>query len=278
MFFELIPRALYPLTKFMFLPLILQTKFSFRRANSIVGHTEEFVDWGLQYAGRRRTPFDKSFPMAYPEYSPNSTSLENFYNFWKKYDLAPGSDRIIISFVGTFGRAFDIETILKSASELKNIYPKLVFVLCGLGDRQSYYKNKAINMSNVIMPGFVNKNDLIALLKITSLGLAPYKNSVGFLYNIPNKPYEYMSESVPIATCLNGSLSKLILKYNCGQTYKEGDSSSLNRLIGKLVSEPKYFAELGKNGRIAYEIFFKSSTVYKAFANHIESIVTRFNT
>lgn len=244
-------------------------------ATAITGITEEFVDWGVRHAGRTRDQHDRCFPHGYSEekIGPEATAeatrkLENL-----AIPRKPGG--FIVCFFGNFGRQFELETVIAAAQKLKRGDREIQFVLCGNGDRYGYYRELAKDCDNIIFPGRVNAAGIYALMKISSVGLAPYHSNRGFVMNLPNKPIEYMSVGLPIVSSLKGVLKDLLTQHECGITYENQDTEGLIRTLCELYDHPDRLAELSIN---AYNLFiqnYTSSRVYGDMCNYLEAIASK---
>jgi glycosyltransferase involved in cell wall biosynthesis len=77
----------------------------------------------------------------------------------------------------------------------------------------------------------------------------PTKNK----YASPNKLFEAMMCGKPILVSDNSSMGRIVRHNNCGLVVPYGDVGAMKEAIVKLINNPDLRAELGKNGRNAYE-------------------------
>jgi glycosyltransferase involved in cell wall biosynthesis len=77
----------------------------------------------------------------------------------------------------------------------------------------------------------------------------PTKNK----YASPNKLFEAMMCGKPILVSDNSSMASIVRHNNCGLVVPYGDRGAIKEAIVKLITDPGLRAELGKNGRRAYE-------------------------
>jgi len=77
----------------------------------------------------------------------------------------------------------------------------------------------------------------------------PTKNK----YASPNKLFEAMMCGKPILVSDNSSMASIVRHNNCGLVVPYGDRGAIKEAIVKLITDPGLRAELGKNGRKAYE-------------------------
>ncbi|MFH0960560.1 MAG: glycosyltransferase family 4 protein [Pseudomonadota bacterium] len=205
-FLEAVPGWARPAGRVILSPMFRNLKKACENATAIFGITDEFLEWGLKYAGRKRNSFDAVFYHGYSPVKPNKSEIDAAESFWKKHGIWQENGRFIACFFGYFGRQFEIETVLEAARKLEDSKANIQFVLCGDGDKFEHYKLMAKDLNNVVLPGFVGHPEIWTLMRMASVGLAPYKSTTNFTGNIPNKVGEYLSAGLPIISSLQGAL------------------------------------------------------------------------
>ena len=105
-----------------------------------------------------------------------------------------------------------------------------------MGDDYADFKKKYTS-KNLFFFGQLNGNEISDLMKISSIGIAPYKNLDNFNKNIPNKYYEYASGSLYILSRIEGDSLSFIMNNNLGELYKNE-----NELIDKIIEIEKKFS------------------------------------
>jgi hypothetical protein len=167
-----------------------------RSATSITAVSETYLQWALRYAHRQEQPTDGVFPLGYPwpplaaevDIQSMAARLRSDYNI--------RSDALIATFIGQFGASYDLETVIIAARALKVESNSLVqWVLAGDGDKGTRLRKMAHNLPNVIFTGWLDQISTLALLRLSSVGLAAYTNHA--LQSLPYKPFEYMSAGLP---------------------------------------------------------------------------------
>lgn len=229
----------------------------------ITGVTSKFMEYGLEIGKRNKNSSDRVFHTAYP--SNHLLEAKNsFENHWDKYNLK--KDDFIVTFVGNFGKQFELDTVFKSIDKLKD--RNIKFVLCGTGDNLEYYQKYTKNNENVILPGWINKEEIGSLLTNSDIGIAPYINSKNFRLNCPNKFGEYLASKLPILVSVDGIMNELLIENNCGFLYK--NSNDLTSKIINYYSNPILLNEHKNNSYNLYKRHFDVETVYNQFADFIE--------
>lgn len=216
-YYDVIPRSLHWLLDVYVKKCKKTLNYTMANCDSIVGLSEGFLQYGLKYAERQKKDNDKVFPIAYPNYDYESYR-NRLEEFWGKYGLK-NSD-FIVTFLGNFGDQFRFEKIIEASKKLA-IYSDIKFVLCGNGKHQDEVQQRV--GKNVIMPGWIEKNEILSLLSNSHLGMAPYIDSMNYRMNTPNKFGEYLSAGVPIAVEVSGEMEHLLKINECGYLYSSGD-------------------------------------------------------
>jgi glycosyltransferase involved in cell wall biosynthesis len=263
-FIEMVPKTIGMVIK----PYINRSKKRLNKllsnCDAITALTDSFLDWGLRYANRKRTSFDRVFNMAYKvEISKNTTCHEH----WESYGVEKGD--FIVSFFGTLGKQFEFDPIIEAAKELRNI-KKIKFIICGDGESMPQIKEKAKDLNNIFFPGWINQTSIHSLLEISSVGLAPYRESINFTMNIPNKFGEYLSSGLPVLLSIRGDMETLTTKYNCGYVYNDG--KHLAKLITNLHSDGELLKSMSINANRLFEDRFDANNVYAQMAEYLEGV------
>lgn len=265
-FQEVLPGYARPFVKPYVLWCRKKLKETLSKATSIIGVTPKFLDYGLKYAGRDGKSDDKVF---YISYKPQDVSnqYESFNSIWSDYNISRND--FIITFLGNFGKQFEINPIIEAAKKLSG-RNKIKFVLCGTGENLPMMKEKAKKLPNVIFPGWIEKKHISTLLAVSKLGLAPYRDSINFSYNVPNKFGEYLSVGLPVILGIGGVMKELITENMCGVCYSNSDE--LVDIILSLYNNENNLKIMSQNAYRLYESKFNSNKVYNEMAEYLREI------
>jgi glycosyltransferase involved in cell wall biosynthesis len=264
---ELAPRWGRGIAKFFLTPMFRMVREACVGAAAIIGVTPDYVAWGLRYAGRAATVWDRDFPMGYQRIELPNEEYEDALARW--YARGVAKDEFIICFFGTIGRQFDLETVIGAARILQGAGRRFRFVLCGNGDRLGQYRRKAKDCPEILFPGWVDRADIGALMSLSGAGLAPYVNKPNFTMNLPNKPVEYLSAGLPVVSSLSGVLAKLISENGCGITYEAGSPESLADALMRLYDDRDALGGMSRNARALYDRLFVAERVYGKMIEHL---------
>lgn len=230
-----------------------------------------YLRWALGNARRQQHENDRCHPLGY---RPTPwTSADNACLNERLGQCGADMSRMVVTFVGTFGRTYDLSTVISAARALhRDDAAAIQFVLCGAGERAEQWKQEARGLENVAFPGWLPATELACLLDRSALGLAAYAAMAP--QGIPNKVIEYMSAGLPVLCSLPGESRALIEQHGCGVYYPAGDPHALVRELVALSSSPDKRAAMGEASRSLFKARYSSSTVYREMADHLESLAS----
>jgi len=240
-------------------------------ATAIVAVSEGYLQWGLRHAGRARAPGDRVFPHGYPVERFAPEQLAGARRQLEAVGVDP--QRSVCSFVGTFGRTYDLGPVIATArSMLERDDRRAQFVLAGDGEGALEWRTRAAGLSNVVFTGWLSAAGIAALLEMSSVGLGAY--AAGAPQGLPNKLYEYLSAGVPILSSLRGESEALLAGAACGRTYAAGDPASFAAALESLLADPEQRRAMGRRALSKFERDFRADAVYAALVRYLEGIVT----
>ncbi len=269
-FLNIFPRRMRPVAGIFIFPVKRRAKKAFRGAHAVTGMTSSFVDWGLHYAGRKKTPRDKPFPFGYLEGEPERSMLERAEAYWDGLGLK--EDDFIVCFFGTIGKQFNLEEVIGAAAALEKRNGNLTFVLCGDGEKLRYYRKMAQGCRSVVFPGRVGRPEIWDLMRRACVGIAPYRESEDFTMSVPNKIVEYLSGGLPVLSNLEGETARLIQENRCGTSYRRGDVPGLEKELEYLRDNRPVLAELSRNALRLFKGRFTAEKVYGEMTEYLQSI------
>lgn len=242
-----------------------------RGASAITGHTQAFVDWGLRHANRSPSAWDRDFPFGYESRRALGTDdLDRSRSFWNERGVHADADQLTVCFAGTVGHGFDFAPVLSAADALA--LDGVRFIICGTGDTVEELREAATRLPNATLPGWVTAPQLHALLAMSDIGLAPYRDEVDFRVTIPNKAPEYWSAGLPIATALpSGDLVNLLHDNDCGFSYA-GSAGQLAGGLRRLRDDRATLSRMKAAARRLYDERFRADVVYGGMVRYIEDV------
>lgn len=274
-FYDLFPKKIRFLGKFLFYPLSVRLNSMFKNATGIIGITEEFLNIGLQRIKRKKNDSDSYFPLGYNKLELNGRQLTTQLNYWNSLGVKSDDGYINFCFFGTLGYQYDLESLVEAFNYLSD--EKIKLIICGSGDKESYLKSIATNR-NIIFPGYMNSMQLNSLMKISDFGVCPYLPKKMFLNSMPGKSIEYMSEGLSVISSLkDGILGKFLMKKEFGVNYDPLNRDSIIEKLKYIINNIDDF-RLKKHEIISfYKSNFDQSVVYKKYLKHIKKVQRSFN-
>jgi len=187
-------------------------------------------------------------------------------------------DEFWVAYIGTVGKTYDIDTVLRAARLLMRDEPRIKFFIAGTGSllQVSCEKAQDWGLSNVVFTGFLPFDALAELLVQVDVGLVAV--APGAVSAFPNKVFDYLAAGLPMIHSVKGELEAFIQRHGVGVSYEAGQAESLRQSILKLYKAPELCAGMGARGhRLAREQFDRR-VAYGALLeliNELEEVAAR---
>lgn len=266
------PKWLRGIAHLVLLPEFRRTQRVFQMATGITAVSETYLKWALHSATRSMRETDGVFPLGYPTPTVDTQNEIETRVPQLRAEYKIRSDAMVVTFIGMFGASYDLETVIKAAMVLgvgdtRNIQ----IVLVGDGDKGRKLREMSHGLQNVIFTGWQDQVSMLALMQLSAVGLAAYKEEA--LQSLPNKPFEYMAAGLPLLSSLRGELEGLIRQEQIGLQYQAGNVSSLAEKINWLLNYPEERIAMGQRARQLFDERFSVDVIYPGLARHLENVV-----
>jgi glycosyltransferase involved in cell wall biosynthesis len=272
-FIDSVGKLLKPLVKLFTIPMFRQARRVCSNAAAITGITEAYVEWGLQRGNRRRSDYDRAFPLGYVDKHPASDAIAEAEKFWDNNGVSSKNCDFIVCYVGTIARWADLTTVIQTARRLNKIGKRMLFVLCGTGDRLEHYQEITNGDPSILLPGWVDAAQIYVLMRRASVGLDPLPERYDFLATINNKAVEYLSAGLPVISSPDhGVLSALLKGYQCGESYPHGNPDTLVDLLVRLDDDREKLRMMSQNALRLFQERFTAEKVYTEMMEHLVKI------
>jgi glycosyltransferase involved in cell wall biosynthesis len=129
------------------------------------------------------------------------------------------------------------------------------------------HDSSSIDIPRVVFHGHLAKTPITELLESSHLALVP--NRPDSLVACPYKAGEYAAAGLPMISCLNGELGKLLKQWDAGSEYNEGDAASLQAAFEKYSTDPNLLKQQSLNARNMAEALFDREKTYAELAAFI---------
>ena len=103
---------------------------------------------------------------------------------------------------------------------------------------------------------------------MATASLLPYRSTINFIDNIPNKFFNSISNGVPVLSCLEGEVKHLINKHEIGFFYK--NHKDLVHNIDLLIESKNKSNKFSENSICTYEKYFEFN---KSYDNLVKNII-----
>jgi len=182
-------------------------------------------------------------------------------------------DRFVVSYAGTMGWAQDMNTIVASASCLRN-HKNILFLLVGDGVEKgkAQTRSRELGLESILwlpmQPSLVYP-EILAASDVSLINLHPELHTPV----VPSKLLSIMAAARPVVASLpdESDAGRIINEANCGIRVKAGDGEALAQAILKLESERMLASEMGLRGRAYVKAHFSR----EACTGQVESILRK---
>lgn len=270
LFIEMAPPIVKPFARAVFLPMRRNLEKACRLSDAIWGNTDGFVEWGCKAAGRARQPSDKSFPIGIQPITLTQEQQQKIDAKWDKKDLFR-RDEFNIVFFGRFSKSFDFRTIFDAAQTLEGKGTKHRFYFFGHGPQEVAVSKYCEDHANSHYLGWTGPEDLQAAMSRSQIGLAPYLPIANYTQNLPNKPTEYLSGGLGVATSLQKSvLTDLLHEGGSGFNYEDADDLVLK--LCHLEKDPNAMQNMKDAALMTFNKKFETRALSKAMIDAVQQI------
>lgn len=238
-----------------------------KHATGLVGTTEPYLNWGLKYARRARSDNDRVFFVSYSDGGMLSNLSRD--SKWAKYQ---GYEGFVCCYFGQFGKLMDFDTVIDAAELCQKNGVKALFLLCGAGETLEHCRSrvKERGLTNVELPGWVNKSDIAEIGYVSDAGLMAYQNDDNFNMQMPNKFSEYLALGLAILLQPTGVMEKVIADNQCGIRYD--NAKDLYEAVKALAEDKEKLDLYKKNSRLLFERAFSVEKIYREYGEYIIKI------
>lgn len=268
LYLGVLPRFLRPFGRLALAGEFRRVSVLLRDATALTSISGTFLEWALGKAGRGRRETDGIFPLGFnqPRFEEGELATEASV---LRQRMGVTADQSLVLFAGSFGRSYDMVTVLKAAKLLEEEGMRSIhFALAGDGGNVSELKSMATGRRNVSFLGWLESRELAALSLIARIGLAPYRADA--TQSLPNKPFEYMAAGLPILSSLGGELAALIENERIGLHFEPGNPSSLARQVVALVTDTSGREAMAARARSLFARRFNETVIYPEMAAYLQ--------
>lgn len=267
-----VPILFRKLSRLVFNYQFRKMRYLCANATNLVGVSEGYLEWGLNYARRARKKNDAVFPLGYVDtFANNSLTQDEKNNVLKR--MGCSKNEFIIVYVGSLTTKINFQPIIDAINQ---IGPSVQLVIAGLGDTYESLLQTCEKKKNIKLTGWLNKKDVFELLSIASIGLYPYPNRKDFKDHFPNKFIEYLCSGIPVLSRVNSpEMNVFFENYNCGLTYNDNVDELVEK-IQVLAANKARVEEMSLCARAVYLKKYCAKNVYRSMSHYLEGLANSF--
>lgn len=186
-------------------------------------------------------------------------------------DVAPASrlelaGKFVVSYIGTFGMAHSVGTILRAA-ELLRPRQDIHFLIIGNGaERDNLLRqSRESRLDNVTFLGQQPWEAIPSFLTLSNACIVHLARSPLFESVLPSKMFEIMAAARPVVLGVRGEAARLLSEARAGVTCEPESAAELSEAIVRLAADPELCRRLGQNGRdyvVRYASFRQRAAEY----------------
>ena len=158
--------------------------------------------------------------------------------------------KFVVSYVGTFGMAHSVSTILRAA-EMLRARRDIHFLIIGNGaERENLLRQRRESgLDNVTFLGQQPWSAIPSYLTLSSACIVHLARSPLFETVLPSKMFEIMAAARPVVLGVRGEAESLLNTARAGVAVQPESPAEISRAIERLAADPELCRRLGQNGR-----------------------------
>ena len=176
-------------------------------------------------------------------------------------------DKTVYGFLGSFGKSYDLDLIVRAAEEFHaQGNEDIHFAIAGDGEQRAMIEEAEARLPNFSYLGWINADDTKAFLCACDVGVMPLQSVPG---TFPNKPFQYMAADLPIISSLDGDFGRFVEEEKTGLNFKQGDGVGFIEAI-RILSDAKLQSQMRARVGKVFTQRYEQSVVYGKLANIVE--------
>ncbi len=259
------------LCDFVFHSFKRDAEIAYKYADAIIGTSEDYTKRATKYNHR-----DIEKKTVYV-----GCDIDIFDKGKKEYEdsIDKNEDEFWVTYAGSLGKSYDIETIIKAAASLyKKGYKDIKFKILGTGVKEKSLKElkEEENAINVEFVGYVPYEKMASYLSKSDVVINSFIK--GAPQSIPNKIGDYLaSKSLILNTLENEVTKELMEKYSVGVNVEPENEKALTDTIEKLYNSKDVVKSYGENARKLCEEKFDRKKSYMEIINMADTLLEENN-
>lgn len=235
-------------------------------ADELIAVSQEYLDRALKFNTKSKDPV-----VVYLGFT-----LSKFDHGVSIYSdqIEKGEDEIWVTYAGTLGSSYDIDSILCAAKKIKEIRKeRVIFKILGHGPEAERLQNfaKKTQLDNVEFVGFVSYEKMAAYLSKSDMAVNALKKTAS--QSIINKVADYFAAGIPIINAkTKPEMSNMVDVHQLGINYEPENVDSLVASIINIIENPEKALLYGENARSFALKKFNREVSYQEIVKRIDQI------
>jgi colanic acid biosynthesis glycosyl transferase WcaI len=209
----------------------------------------------------------------------NSADLEFFKPGPAPTELSLRLDtrgKFVVAYIGTIGMAHSVDTIVESATLLRD-RDDILFLIVGEGAKKASVEAlvKERRLQNMkVLPG-VNKAELTGYYSLSDLNLVTLRDRPLFRSVIPSKIFEIMAMGRPILSTVDGESRKILQSAGAAEFTRAESPEELAEAILRMSSDRNVLARMGASGRAFVEQHYNRDRLAEQCLKLLQNLTAR---
>jgi glycosyltransferase involved in cell wall biosynthesis len=199
---------------------------------------------------------------------PNMADCEYYHpqekpqNVVSQYEV---EGKFVISYVGTAGRANQLEYLLEAAKVCSELSPQIQFLLASSGRELEKIKVliTAYNLKNIRIVEYLDREGVKNLLSITDAIYVSFANVPILASGSPNKLFDGLAAGKLIITNFGGWTKGIIEKYEAGFSYHPEESNTFAEQLTPYLESEELLLKTKANARQLAEQYYSRKGLIK---------------
>lgn len=243
-------------------------------ADLVTAVSEKYLAWAKDHAGSSHTDSDTGpdrfmyFPIGAEAIDLSQTSPKGEFAGL----IAALQGKIFFSFLGSFGKSYDLGLIVDAARHFAEAGSDDVhFLVAGDGEQRTLIEDAASRLNNLTYCGWLDADNTRALLALSHVGIMPLQSVAG---TFPNKPFQYMAAGLPIISSLTGDFADFVTREKIGINFDQGDMAGFIAALAQLRNT-KTQQQMSARVKKIFKTRFEQSVIYSSFADALLELIDR---
>lgn len=184
----------------------------------------------------------------------------------EKYSV---KDKLVVAYIGALGVANGLDYFIECANASRKAELPIHFILCGEGAMLEHLKSSArkLNLRNISITGFVDRNTVKEIMNITDAAFVCYKNVPILETGSPNKYFDALASGKLIVTNFGGWIKTEIEEFSCGFSVDPRHPTDFVKKIRPWIRDEKKLRAFQQNARKLAEKKYDRQILSSQFAD-----------